>query len=87
MTSQKDDLVDRRKVEAWQHVEPKRTNRGIAFLCPNYRTYACIDAGSLVDLTSNRCSNRTGKYISNLDQMGINYTVSRFYLSKVSTCV
>ena len=28
MTSQKDDLVDRRKVEAWQHVEPKRTKHG-----------------------------------------------------------
>lgn len=32
MTSLKDDQVDRRKVEAWQHVELKRTNRGIAFL-------------------------------------------------------
>jgi hypothetical protein len=34
MTSQKDYLVDRRKVEAWQHVQPKRTNRGIDFLRP-----------------------------------------------------
>ena len=33
MTSQKEDLVDRRKVEVWQHMEPKRTNRSIAFLC------------------------------------------------------
>ena len=32
MTSQREDLVDRRKVEARQRVEPKRTNRGIAFL-------------------------------------------------------
>lgn len=32
MTSLKDYQVDRRKVEAWQHVEPKRTNRGIDFL-------------------------------------------------------
>lgn len=33
MKSQKEDLVDRRKVEARQRVEPKRTNRLIAFLC------------------------------------------------------
>ena len=33
MTSQKDELVDRRKVEVRQRMEPKRTNRGIAFLC------------------------------------------------------
>jgi hypothetical protein len=32
MTSLKDDQVDRRKVEAWQHVQPKRTNRGNDFL-------------------------------------------------------
>lgn len=29
----KDDQVDRRKVEVWQHMEPKRTNRSIDFLC------------------------------------------------------
>ena len=33
MRPQKDDLVDRCKVEAWQHVEPKHTKRSIAFLC------------------------------------------------------
>ena len=56
MISQKDDLVDRRKVEAWQHVELKRTNRGIAFLCPCLSiVYACIDGASEVDLTSNWC--------------------------------
>lgn len=32
MIPQKDDLVDRRKVEVWQHMEPKRTNRDIDFL-------------------------------------------------------
>ena len=69
MTSQKDDLVDRRKVEAWQHVEPKRTNRGTAFLCPNYRVYACVDADSLVDLTSNRCSNSAGKQFFKFDRI------------------
>ncbi len=36
MKSQKDDLVDRRKVEVRQRMEPKRTNRLIAFLCPGY---------------------------------------------------
>ncbi len=39
MTSLKDDQVDRRKVEAWQHVELKRTNRGIAFLWIMRQTY------------------------------------------------
>ena len=34
MTSLKDDQVDRRKMEAWQHVQSKRTNRGIDFLRP-----------------------------------------------------
>ena len=42
MRSQKDDLVDRRKVEAWQHVEPKRTKRSIAFLCPSYSLFGGI---------------------------------------------
>ena len=35
MTSLKDDQVDRRKMEAWQHVESKRTNRGNDFLRHN----------------------------------------------------
>jgi hypothetical protein len=34
MTSLKDDQVDRRKVEVWQRMQPKRTNRGIDFLRP-----------------------------------------------------
>ena len=34
MTSLKDYQVDRRKVEARQRVQPKRTNRGIDFLRP-----------------------------------------------------
>ena len=66
MTSQKDDLVDRRKVEAWQHVEPKRTNRGIAFLCSTYCFYACITTISRVDLTSNWCSSTTSINISSI---------------------
>ena len=33
MRPQKEDLVDRRKMEARQRVESKRTNRSIAFLC------------------------------------------------------
>ena len=56
MTSQKDDLVDRRKMDAWQHVESKRTNRGIAFLCLFYCFYACIMTIEGVDLASNWCS-------------------------------
>jgi hypothetical protein len=32
MRAQKDYLVDRRKVEAWQHVQLKRTNSPIDFL-------------------------------------------------------
>ena len=42
MRSQKDDLVDRRKVEVWQHMEPKRTKRSIAFLCPSYSLFGGI---------------------------------------------
>jgi hypothetical protein len=34
MRTQKDYLFDRRKVEVWQHMELKRTNSPIAFLCP-----------------------------------------------------
>ena len=33
MRPQKEDLVDRCKMEAGQPVESKHTNRGIAFLC------------------------------------------------------
>lgn len=55
MTSQIDDLVDRRKMEASQGVESKRTNRGNAFLCPSYCVRACTNAVTRVDLTSNWC--------------------------------
>jgi hypothetical protein len=34
MIPQKDDLVDRRKVEVLQSMEPKRTNRDTDFLRP-----------------------------------------------------
>ena len=37
MISLKDDQVDRRKMEAWQHVQSKRTNRDIDFLRPQVR--------------------------------------------------
>ena len=43
-------------MKARQRVESKHTNRSIAFLCLDYYIYACINADSLVDLTSNRCS-------------------------------
>ena len=56
MRSQREDLVDRCKMKARQRVESKHTNRSIAFLCLDYYIYACINADSLVDLTSNRCS-------------------------------
>ena len=59
MRSQREDLVDRRKMEVPQGMESKRTNRSIAFLCSNYQGLFKIDADSLIDLTSNRCSIRT----------------------------
>ena len=34
MRTLKDDQFDRRKVEVWQHMEPKRTNSPIDFLRP-----------------------------------------------------
>ena len=40
----KDDQVDRRKVEVWQHMEPKRTNRSIDFLC-----FSCLNLALLPD--------------------------------------
>ncbi len=64
MRSQKEDLVDRRKVEVWQHMEPKRTKRSIAFLCSDRLVRASetfeysLDKNhnDLVYLTSNRYS-------------------------------
>lgn len=43
MIPQKDDLVDRRKVEAQQCVEPKRTNRDIDFLRSLIRRPPLVD--------------------------------------------
>lgn len=53
MTSLKDDQVDRRKVEAWQHVQPKRTNRGIDFLRPRLIIVANIDIQLSFSIGSN----------------------------------
>ena len=46
MRTQRDDLVDRRKMEARQRVESKRTNRPIAFLCPYYSL--CLDRSAVI---------------------------------------
>ena len=57
MTSQREDLVDRCKVEAEQSVEPKHTNRGIAFLWPSQKRL-CLHLTfwfGKIDLSSNRC--------------------------------
>ena len=47
-------------------MEPKHTNRGIAFLCSTYCFYACITTISRVDLTSNWCSSTTSINISSI---------------------
>ena len=62
MRSQKEDLVNRRKMEVPQGMESKRTNRSIAFLCSNYQGLSCIDTDSLIDLASNRCSKEHRKF-------------------------
>ena len=69
-----DDQVDRRKVEVWQHMEPKRTNRSIDFLCfsclnlplvdKDKRTFdqlfVCIYNGSRVQFKRICYKNRSG---------------------------
>ena len=55
MSPQKDHLVDRRKVEAQQCVEPKRTNRAIDFLCPFQHTSVRTSKAGEVGLTSIWC--------------------------------
>ena len=43
MRPQKDDLVDRCKMEARQRVESKHTNRSIAFLCPELNQQSVLE--------------------------------------------
>jgi hypothetical protein len=47
MTSLKDYQVDRRKMEVWQHMQSKRTNRGIDFLRSLIRTVFWFPDGSV----------------------------------------
>ena len=50
MRPQRDDLVDRRKLEARQRVETKRTNRSIAFLCPELNQQSVLNTEQLIKI-------------------------------------
>ena len=50
MRPQREDLVDRRKMEARQRVESKHTNRSIAFLCPGLNQQSVFEHRDVIKI-------------------------------------